>query len=125
VTVSSEPPGAELAKAAAYMLNHWLALTRFLEDGRLDLDNNVCEAQLRAIALGRRNYLFCGSHPAAQRAARLYSLMRTCAQHAVPPLPYLIDVLRKLADSWQQSRIDELLPHRWQAAADGSPAISS
>ena len=79
-----------------YLLNHWAALSRFLDDGRLVLDNNGTERQLRAVALGRKNYLFAGSHDAARRAAVLYSLLRTCAQHGVPPLPYLTDVLRKL-----------------------------
>lgn len=115
-THASEPPSADLAKATAYILNHWLALTRFVDDGRLSLDNNVCEQQLRSIALGRRNYLFCGSHKAAERAAVLYGLTRTCAQYAVPPLPYLTDVLRRLGRGWPQSRLEELLPHRWQAA---------
>lgn len=114
-THASEPPSADLAKATAYILNHWRALTRFVEDGRLSLDNNICEQQLRAIALGRRNYLFCGSHKAAERAAILYSLTRTCAQYGVPPLPYLTDILRRLARGWPQSRLEALLPHRWQA----------
>jgi transposase len=120
-THASEPPGADLAKATAYILNHWEALTRFIEDGRLSLDNNICEQQLRAIALGRRNYLFCGSHRAAQRAAVLYSLTRTCARYAVPPLPYLTDVLSKLGRGWPQSRLEELLPHAWKPAAADRP----
>jgi hypothetical protein len=74
---------SDLAKAAAYMINHWAALTRFLQDGRLKLDNNLCEQQLRAIALGRNNFLFFGSHRAAERAAVLYSLTRTCALQRV------------------------------------------
>jgi transposase len=114
VTVADEPPSGELAKAANYCLNHWTALTRFLEDGRLSPDNNLCEQQLRDVALGRKNYLFAGSHDAARRIAALYSLMRTCAQHDVPPLPYLTDVLRKLANGWDQSRLEELLPDRWE-----------
>jgi transposase len=113
---SSEPPASDLAKAAAYMINHWVALTRFLQEGCLKLDNNLCEQQLRAIALGRNNFLFLGSHRAAERAAVLYSLTRTCALHGVSPLAYLTDVLRKLAAGWPQSRIDELLPGGWQAA---------
>lgn len=113
-TAGSEPPSTALAKAAAYMINHWTALTRFLDDGRLGPDNNHCEQQIRAIALGRRNYLFCGSHEAAKRMAILYSLTRTCALHGVAPLPYLTDVLARLAAGWPQSRIDELLPDRWQ-----------
>lgn len=117
-----EPPASDLAKASAYMLNQWDALTRFVQDGRLSLDNNLCEQQLRAIALGRRNYLFCGSHSAARRAAVLYSLTRSCAQHGVPPLPYLTDVLTRLANGWPQSRIDELLPGRWQAPTPALPS---
>ena len=113
-THKSEPPSAELAKATGYAINQWTALTRFVDDGRLSLDNNLCEQQMRAIALGRRNYLFCGSHDAARCTATLYSLMRTCAQHDVSPLSYLTDVLRKLADGWPQKRILELLPDRWQ-----------
>jgi transposase len=112
----SEPPASDLAKAVAYFINHWIALNRFLQDARLGLDNNLCEQQLRSIALGRNNFLFFGSHRAAARAAVLYSLTRTCALHGVSPLPYLTDVLRKLAAGWPQSRIDELLPDRWQAA---------
>ena len=112
-TYASEPPASDFAKAAAYMTNHWIALTRFVQDGRLKLDNNLCEQQLRAIALGRNNFLFFGSHHAAERAAVLYSLTRTCALHGVSPLVYLTDVLRKLAAGWPQSRIDELLPGSW------------
>lgn len=118
-TSKSEPPSSDLAKAAGYPLNHWEALTRFVQDGRVSLDNNLCEQQLRDIALGRKNYLFAGSHDAARRAAALYSLMRTCAQYGVPPLPYLTDVLGKLARGWKANRLDELLPHRWQAPQGG------
>jgi hypothetical protein len=117
-TIAAEPPSSALAKAVGYCLNQWTALTRFLEDGRLDLDNNLCEQQLRGIALGRKNFLFSGSHAAAHRAATLYSLMRTCAQHDVAPLPYLTDVLRKLASDEYDTdadRLGELLPDRWQA----------
>jgi transposase len=113
-TLANEPPSSDLAKATGYLLNQWTALSQFIKDGRLDLDNNLCEQQMRDIALGRKNYLFAGSHDAARRAAALYSLMRSCAQRRVPPLPYLTDVLRKLADGWKQSRLDELLPHRWE-----------
>jgi hypothetical protein len=116
VTRTTEPPSTDLAKAAGYLVNHWSALCRFLEDGRIDLDNNICELQLRDVALGRKNYLFAGSHNAAGRAAGLYSLTRTCAQYGVPPLPYFTDVLRKLANGWTVNRLDELLPHRWRDA---------
>ena len=120
-TAAGEPPSSDLAKAAAYCLNHWTALTRFVEDGRVSLDNNVCESQLRDIALGRKNYLFAGSHDAARRAARLYSLTRTCAQYGVPPLPYFTDVLTKLGAGWPAERMDELLPHAWKAPSPAGP----
>lgn len=115
-TMGSEPPSSALAKAAQYVINQWTALTRFLEDGRLDPDNNLCERQLRDVALGRKNYLFAGSHDAARRAASLYSLMRTCAQHDVAPLPYLTDILRRLAAGWPTSQLDDLLPDAWRDA---------
>src|SRR5207245_1747537 len=91
-------------------------------DGILDLDNNLCEQQIRDIALGRKNYLFAGSHDAAERIVRLYSLTRTCAQHGVPPLPYLTDLLTKLAGGWPGDRMAELLPDRWQAVFSNAPA---
>lgn len=114
-TSAAEPPSTDLAQASAYLLNHWDALTRFVEDGRVSLDNNHVEQQLRDIALGRKNYLFAGSHDAARRAANIYSLMRTCAQYGVPPLPYFTDVLHKLGTGWDPDRLDELLPHRWRS----------
>ena len=107
----NEPPGSAFAKATRYVLNHWAALTRFVEDGHLVLDNNGTERQLRAVALGRKNYLFAGSHDAARRAAVLYSVLRTCAQHGVPPLPYLTDVLRKLGNGVP---VTDLVPDRWR-----------
>jgi transposase len=125
VTAASEPPSSELARAAAYCLNHWTALGRFVSDARLCPDNNLCEQQLRAVALGRKNFLFAGSHDAARRAAALYSLMRTCAQYRVPPLPYLTDVLRKLARGWEQDRLGELLPDRWQLLHASSPRLDA
>jgi hypothetical protein len=115
-TAAGEPPSSDMAKAAAYCLNHWTALTRFVEDGRVSLDNNLCEQQLRDIALGRKNYLFAGSHDAARRAARLYSLTRTCAQYGVPPLPFFTDILTKLGAGWPADRLDQLLPHAWKPA---------
>jgi hypothetical protein len=117
--VEQEPPSSEMAKAVNSCLNHWTALNRFLDDGRLSPDNNLCEQQLRDVALGRKNFLFAGSHDAARRIAALYSLMRTCAQHDVAPLPYLTDVLRKLAEGWDPSRLEELLPDHWQRAHSG------
>jgi len=120
-TSKNEPPSSDLAKAVAYPLNHWEALTRFVKDGRVSLDNNLCEQQLRDIALGRKNYLFAGSHDAARRTANLYSLTRTCAQYGIPPLPFFTDVLGKLAAGWAAGRLDDLLPHRWRLPEASAP----
>lgn len=111
----NEPPSSDLAKAAASCLNHWMELTRFVEDGRVSLDNNICEQQLRDIALGRKTYLLAGSHDGARRAAGLYSLTRTSAQYGVPPLPDSTDVLTKLGRGWPANRVDEGLRHAWTA----------
>jgi len=120
-TVDGEPPESALAKACAYSINHWVALTRFLEDGRLPLDNNLCERQIRSLAVGRKNYLFAGSDAGAEWAATLYSLLRTCALHGIDTYAYLVDLLRKLAAGWSQLRVDELLPESWAAAHPEPP----
>jgi transposase len=109
----TENPASSLTKAANYLHNQWRALTRFLDDGRLRLDNNIVEQQLRDVALGRKNFLFAGSHEAADRAAVLYSLTRTCALRQIPPQLYLADVLQKLADGWPQDQLSDLVPARW------------
>ena len=114
-TIANEPPSSELARATKYLKNHWSALQRFLQDGRLPIHNNQVEQQLRDVALGRKNFLVAGSHQATERAAILYSLLRTCAVRGVPPAKYLADVLRRLADGWPADRMDELTPDRWLA----------
>jgi hypothetical protein len=127
-TAGREPPESALAKACAYCLNHWKALTRFLDDGDLELDNNGCERQIRGLALGRKNYLFAGSDAGAERAATLYSIVRTCDMHDADTYAYLIDVFGKLASGWPASRIDELLPDHWAAArvaAEPEPALQA
>lgn len=115
-TAAKEPPASALAKACAYSLNHWDALTRFLEDGRLALDNNFCELQIRTLAVGRKNYLFAGSDAGAERAAILYSLLRTCAVQGVDGYAYLKDALKKIAAGWPARRLDDLLPDAWALA---------
>ena len=127
-TLAKEPPASALAKACSYSVNQWTALTRFLEDARLPLDTNLCESQIRSLAVGRRNYLFAGSDAGAERAAILYSLLRTCALHGVDAFAYLKDVLEKIAAGWSQLRLDELLPENWSptepANADASPELA-
>lgn len=115
-TVATEPPKSALHRACAYTVRQWMALTRFLEDGQLGLDNNLCELQIRSLATGRKNYLFAGSDSGAEHAAGLYSLIRTAVLHDLDVFEYLTEVLRRLADDWPNTQVDELVPDRWAAA---------
>lgn len=107
-------PKSELGGALTYTLNQWRALTRFLEDGALELDNNACERALRPIAVGRGNWKFAGSDDGAVRAATLFTILGTCRVNKVEPVAYLHDVMRKLNAGWKQSQIEDLLPPRWK-----------
>jgi transposase len=113
-TAAKEPPESALAKACAYAINQWEALTAFLGDPLLALDNNLVERQIRSLALGRKNYLFAGSEVGAENAAVLYSLLRTAALAGVDIYRYLVDVITKLAGGWPAKRIDELLPENFR-----------
>ncbi len=110
---ASEPPSSPLARAFTYALNQREALERFLEDGRLPLDNTAAERALRGIAVGRNNWQFAGNDASGKWAAIMYSLIRTCELNSVEPWAYLRDVLTRLADGWPQKRLAELLPHTW------------
>jgi len=104
--------GGATAKALDYSLKRWQALTRFIEDGRLPIDNNWIENQMRPIAIGRKNWLFAGSLLAGQRAAAIMSLIQSAKLNGHDPHAYLRDVLRRLP-THRASQIGELLPHRW------------
>jgi len=105
-------PKSSWGKAVNYTLSRWDKLTRYTEDGQIEIDNNLVENAIRPIALGRKNYLFAGSHDAAQRAAVIYSLVATCKKHEVNPQQWLSDVLRRIP-THPHKQIDELLPHLW------------
>lgn len=105
---------SDLAKAMRYTLGRWDALTRFLHDGRIEIDNNAAERSIRAIALGRKNYLFAGSDAGGERAAAIYSLIETAKLNGIDPEAYLRDVLAHIADH-RINRIGELLPWNWAA----------
>ncbi len=111
------PPKSSLAKAIQYALARWTALTRYLEDGQLDMDNNRAERALRGVTLGRKNYLFAGSDKGGERAAIVYSLVETCKLNGVEPFAYLTDVFRRLPTQPAKD-IDQLLPYNWQPATD-------
>ena len=101
------------AKALDYSLKRWDALTRFVDDPNLPVDNNWIENQIRPVAIGRNNWLFAGSLRAGQRAAAVMSLIQSARMNGHDPYAYLKDVLTRLP-THKASRIDELLPHRWQ-----------
>ncbi|WP_406706888.1 IS66 family transposase, partial [Sodalis sp.] len=98
---------AEMAKAFGYMLKQWDALNVFCSDGRVEIDNNICENALRCVALGRRNYLFFGSDRGGKAAAIIYSLLGTCKLNGVEPEAWLRDVLGKISDR-PSNRVHEL-----------------
>ena len=107
------PEGSASAKAIDYSLNRWEALTNYLADGNVQIDNNHLENLIRPWAMGRRAWLFAGSELAGQRAAIIMSLLQSARLHGHDPWAYLRDVLTRLP-SHLNSRIEELLPHRWQ-----------
>jgi hypothetical protein len=113
------PEGSATAKALLYSIRRWTALTQYLDDGDLPIDNNWVENQIRPIALGRSNWLFAGSLRAGQRAAAVMSLLHSARINGHEPYAYIKDVLTRLPLQ-PNSRIQELLPHRWQPA--NSPA---
>jgi transposase len=114
-------PNGPMGDAIRYALNQWEALTLFLTDARLPLDNNLSERSLRVCALGRKNFLFVGTDGAGENLAGLYSLIATCEVNGVNPVEYLADVVLRV-QTHPASRIDELLPHNWTPPRPEPPA---
>ena len=104
---------ADITKAIEYCLKRWQALTRYLDDGNLPIDNNWAENQMRPWALGRKNWLFAGSLESGQRAANVMSIIQSARLNGIDPYAYLADVLRRLP-THKDKDIDELLPHVWK-----------
>ena len=105
-------PKNGFTNAVEYAKKRIDGLSVYLQDGRLEIDNNLVENQIRPVALGRKNYLFAGSHHAAENAAIIYSLIGSCQQLGINPEQYLMDVLAKLP-ARKANDIDDLLPHNW------------
>jgi len=106
-------PKSAMAKALLYGRKRWIALTRYIEDGRAEIDNNIAERAMRNVALGRKNWLFAGSRVGGERAAAIYSIIETCKLGGVEPQGYIADVIDKIASGWPASRWDELMPWNW------------
>ncbi len=105
-------PKSSMGEALSYTLGLWNRLIRYLDDGRYEIDNNLVENSIRPVALGRKNYLFAGSHEGAKRAAIMYSFLGTCKKNGVNPLTWLTDVLTRIPDH-KANRLEELLPNIW------------
>ena len=95
-----------------YAVNNWQTLTRYTEDGRLEIDNNRSERCIKPVVIGRKNYMFMGSEKGGHAAAITYSLIETCKQNRVDPLAYLADVLQRIPTHLNKN-IKELLPYNW------------
>ena len=105
-----------IGQAVTYAYTRWDNMTRYLDDGRLLIDNNLAENEIRPITLGRKNYLFCGNHEAAQNMAVVCSLLATCRNHDVNPRDYLSDVIAKMPylTKATHDELVQLLPHKWK-----------
>lgn len=118
-------PKSPLGKAVGYALNQEGALRRFLEDGRLKLDNNRAERSLRKVAVGRKNWLFAGSAKGAERGAALYTLVVSCRELGINPADYLADVITKAAGDFPDRLAAQLTPCGWQRARAGSDSAAA
>ena len=115
------PGKSDLAGAIRYARSRWVALTRYLDDGRLEISNNAAENQIRPAAVGRKNWLFCGSDSGGVRAAAFYTLVRTARLNGVEPEAWLTDVIARIG-SHPINRLTELLPWNWSPPATQSVA---
>ncbi len=111
-------PKSAIGKALGYSIGRWPELMLYATDGKLNIDNNPVENSIRPLAIGRKNYLFAGSHEAAKRSAMLYSLMGTCKLYSINPFIWLRDILQRIA-THPINKIEELLPHKWQPITNG------
>ena len=106
------PPSTPVAKAIQYSANRWKELQVYITDGKFEIDNNLVENSVRPVALGRKNYLFAGSHKAAENAGMMYSFFTSCKRNDVNPFVWLKDVLERIPEQ-SILKLDELLPSNW------------
>ena len=112
---------SRLAEDIRYGLAHWEGLTRFLDDGRLELDTNPVENAIRPICLTRKNALFAGHEIGAENWAQLSSIVATCRLNDINPVAYLAETLTAIIDGHPQSQIEDLMPWRFRKASTPSP----
>lgn len=113
-------PKSLLGQAIDYTLGRWEALTRYVADGRLEIDNNLCENAIRPTAVGKKNFLFIGHPDAGQRSAVLYSVLGSCRRHGINPAEYLHDVFERLPKA-KTSEVKSLTPAAWAQARRTRP----
>ena len=123
-TLKKVPKKSGLAGAIRYALSRWEALVRYCDDGRIEIDNNAAERALRAVALGRKNYLFAGSDAGGERAAAIYSLVGTAKLNGLDPEAYLRHVLERIAEH-PINAIEELLPWHVAVSLDAHRALAA
>ena len=115
-------PKSLLGKAVTYIENQWSTLIVYLDDPRVEIDNNAIERAIRPIAIGRRNWLMAGSPRGAQAAARLYSIVNVCKALKIDPYVYLSDVLEKVSP---HAPLEQLTPWAWKRARDERTAAAA
>ena len=117
-------PGTPIYKAIAYALNRFKELRIYVTDGMLEVDNNFTERQIRSIAIGRKNYMFAGSHRGGERAAIIYSLLGTCKLQGIDPSKWLDDVLRRIVDQ-PEDKLTQLLPQFWKPMEKSTTTVTN
>ena len=113
-------PQSKIGKAITYALNQWQCLCRFVDDGRLPIDNNAVEREMKSIATGRKNWMFFGSERGGRAAAIIYTIIASARRHDLDVWEYLGDVLRRLADL-NPGELEHLLPDAWRRTHSATP----
>ncbi|RVI98410.1 IS66 family transposase [Sinorhizobium meliloti] len=116
-TLPTLPQKQKLAEAMRYALSRWAALSVYIDDGRVEIDNNIAERAMRPLGIGRKNWLFAGSDKGGERIADILTIIETAKQHGLNPEVYLTDVLTRIQDH-PTDRLEELLPWQWTPVKD-------
>jgi transposase len=121
-TLSTLPQKQKLAEAMRYALSRWAALSVYIDDGRVEIDNNIAERAMRPLGIGRKNWRFAGSDKGGERIANILTIIETAKLHGQNPEIYLTDVLTRIQDH-PKDRLQELLPWLWTPAKDRCEAV--